>query len=341
MIVSIVFAAVFPAMLSASERADTVGRHGALAARAGRLRGVVDRLLDRRDSMRKPRVDTAYLRRAPERLRLKLRLNCSGSDITTRGAYGGVPFRADLGAQLKTTVSLGASYRGLSLGVALNPAKLAGKNKDYELNLNAYGNRFGADVIYQSSKTYEGEISGAAGDVEVPAGSVGQDMLTLNAYYVFSGRRFSFPAAFTQSWLQRRSCGSFMLGLTFMAGRLKSGYAGPGLSGEATLGSISAAVGAGYAYNWVIRGGWLLHLSTLPELVVFSRCRLDAPGGREKMPYKFPNIVSVGRMAAVRHFEKCFVGLTIVVNTSYLGDRSRLSVGNNKWRARMFVGLKL
>lgn len=166
-------------------------------------------------------------------------------------------------------------------------------------------------------------------------------MLTVNAYYVFSGRRFSFPAAFTQSWLQLRSSGSFMLGLTLMGGRLKSAQGADGLSGERTLGIICAGIGAGYGYNWVVGGKWLLHLSTLPELVVFSRSRLTTPGGREKMPYRFPNVIAVGRMAVVRHFDRYFVGMTAVVNTTHLGDSRQLSVGNTKWRARMFVGVKL
>ena len=59
------------------------------------------------------------------------------------------------------------------------------------------------------------------------------------------------------------------------------------------------------------------------------------------MPYRFPNIMAVGRMAVVRHFDKYFAGFTAVVNTSYIGDSDRLSVGTTKWRARMFVGIKL
>lgn len=336
-----VLAVLCVAPARASVAADTLGRDGGLPVRVARVRHAIDSMLNRRDTRDSARVDTTYLRRAPERLRLKVRINCSGSDIDTRGVYGGAPYEARLEAKLRTTLSFGASYRGLSVGVALNPAKLTGEDRDYELNLNAYGNRCGADVILQSSKTYEGTLGGGVGDRDVPVGSVSQDMLTVNAYYVFSGRSFSFPAAFTQSWLQLRSSGSFMLGLTLMGGRLKSAQGADGLSGERTLGIICAGIGAGYGYNWVVGGKWLLHLSTLPELVVFSRSRLTTPGGREKMPYRFPNVIAVGRMAVVRHFDRYFVGMTAVVNTSHLDDSRQLSVGNTKWRARMFVGVKL
>ena len=84
----------------------------------------------------------------------------------------------------------------------------------------------------------------------------------------------------------------------------------------------------------------MLHLSTLPELVVFSRSRLTTAAGREKMPYRFPNVIAVGRMAVVRHFDRYFAGMNAVVNTSFLGDYDAFAVSTLKWRARVFVGIK-
>ena len=43
---------------------------------------------------------------------------------------------------------MAVAYRGLGLGLSVNPAKLAGKNQDYEFNLNYYSNRYGLDVVY-------------------------------------------------------------------------------------------------------------------------------------------------------------------------------------------------
>ncbi len=307
----------------------------------GRVRRAVDHLLDLRDSHRRQRADTAYIVRTPGRLRLKLAFNASGSDLDTRWASGGSEFRSRLKAQAKNTMSLTASYRGLSLSLSLNPAKLAGRNKDYELNVNAYGNRFGADLILQSAKTYEGTVEAPSGVVEMPVGSVSQKMLMADAYYVFSGRRFSFPAAFTQSWLQRRSAGSFMLGVSFVGGRFRADKAGTLGGGSARLSLLSGSVGAGYAYNWVIRRRWLLHISTLPQLVVASRNRLEADGEAQKMPYSFSNAVVVGRLALVRHFGTYFAGMNAVVNASLFGDADSFSLSTLKWRARVFVGIRL
>lgn len=310
--------------------------------RAQGIVGGIDRALDRRDQRGQARTDTAYLRRAPERLRLTLRANASGSDIVVEGRKDGDRYKSILEAQGKYTLSFSASYRGLTLGTSLNPAKLAGKNKDYEFNLNAYGNRMGADVIFHSANTFKGTVEMADGTkMDVPTGLVRQNMLYLNTYYALSARRFSYPAAFSQSWRQLKSHGSVMLGLSFVGGNLQVAHS-EDLGNQSTRISMAqVGLGAGYGYNWVVRGKWLLHLSTLPQLVVFSRQRMTVDGAREKAPYRFPSLIVVGRMAAVRHFDRYFAGFTAVVNTSSTGDRDLLRLNTVKWRARLFVGIKL
>lgn len=91
----------------------------------------------------------------------------------------------------------------------------------------------------------------------------------------------------------------------------------------------------------MLRHGWLIHLSALPELVVYSRSRLTTGGSRTRMPYRFPNIIAVGRIAVIRHFGRYFAGFTSVVNTSQLGDRDELLLNITKWRARIFIGIKI
>lgn len=321
--------------------ADSIDTKERIKAEAYRAKREVDKILDLRDSRARSRIDSAYLERVPQRLRFRLTLNASGSDIDTRGVNADGKFSTEMRAQNKYTVSFSASYRGLSLSVALNPAHLAGKKKDYELNMNAYGNRLGADVIFHSAKTFEGSVHTSHGDMGIPAGMISQNMLTLNAYYAFSGRRFSYPAAFSQSWLQKRSCGSLMLGASFMGGVLKVRHDDVIGNPESRLSIACAGIGVGYGYNLVLRHGWLIHLSALPEFVVYSRCRITSAGRRTKMPYRFPNIIAVGRMAVVRHFGRYFAGFTTVVNTSQLGDRDILLLNITKWRARLFVGIKI
>lgn len=320
---------------------DTIAAKDRLKAEAYRAKREIDKILDMRDSRVRSRVDTSYIERTPQRLRFRLTLNVSGSDIRTRGVNADGNFNTEMKAQNKYTVSLSAAYRGLSLSVAMNPAHLAGEKKDYELNMNAYGNKLGADVIFHSAKTFEGSVRTQRGDISIPAGLISQNMLTLNAYYAFNGRRFSYPAVFSQSWMQKRSCGSLMLGASFMGGVLKARHDDVIGNPESRLSILCVGLGAGYGYNLVLRHGWLIHLSALPELVVYSRSRLTTGGSRTRMPYRFPNIIAVGRIAVIRHFGRYFAGFTSVVNTSQLGDRDELLLNITKWRARLFFGIKI
>jgi len=301
----------------------------------------VDRVLDRRDERNRQNVDTAFLQRAPERLRLRLLVNASGSVITARGSVNGSKFKSTLEAQNKYTVCVGASYRGLTLSAALNPASLTGKNKDYEFNLNAYGNRIGADVIFQSANTFKGNIETDHGNTDIGTGLIRMNMLRLNAYYALNACRFSYPAAFSQSWIQRKSSGSLMLGTSFVGGNVRVGHSDDLGNKAMRLSIANIGIGVGYGYNFVIKQNWLIHLSSVPELVVFSRCRQTIEGHREKAPYRFPNIIAVGRMAVVRHFDRYFTGMTVVVNTSSTGDSDQLRLNTVKWRARLFFGVKL
>ena len=102
---------------------------------------------------RKGTIDTAYVIRPSTKWTVRARLNVSGANLETKGIDNGSPFRSEMEADKKTTLSVGVTYLGVSLNLALNPAKLMGKYKDYELNLNCYGKRFGFDVAYRRPKT--------------------------------------------------------------------------------------------------------------------------------------------------------------------------------------------
>ena len=161
---------------------------------------------------RKGAIDTAYVVRPETKWTVRARLNVSGANIETKGTENGSPFKSEMEADKKTTLSVGVTYLGVSLNVALNPAKLMGKYHDYELNLNCYGRRFGFDVAYQDAKNFTGWYDQKGmGRITLPDGVLSVKTLNVNAFYVFNNRRFSYPAAFSQSYIQRRSAGSFLL----------------------------------------------------------------------------------------------------------------------------------
>lgn len=303
-----------------------------------RMVRMADSLLDVRDKRAKLKYDTTYISRPRGRWTFKVRGNVSGSTLHTRGTLGGNDVDADLMADVKTTLSISAAYRGMGLGVSLNPMKLAGKNKDFEFNLNSYTNRYGFDIIYTSANTYRGDVSFNDKKYDVSTGQVDLDILTLNGYYSFNHRHFSFPAAFSQSQTQLRSCGSWMLGATVLYGRTKTSKDIVEGGSENRIKVFNIGVGGGYGYNLVMRRGWLMHLSAIPEVVFITKSKLTADGVEQRAPFKFPNLICVSRFALVKNYNTNFIGLSAVLNNNLIGDRDRLQILNSKWRVRVFWG---
>lgn len=216
-------------------------------------------LLHRADSLltvkyHKGDIDTTYIVRPQTKWTVTARVNESGSKIKTEGRTEGQTFDAEIKADRKTTVSFGVSYLGFSLCAAFNPAKLLGKYRDYELNINSYGRRFGFDFIYQDAKNFTGWHDREGMErIMLPDGLLHVKTLNLNAFYVFNSRRFSYPAAFSQSYIQRHSAGSFLLGASGQGQKatLKWDY-------PMELKITNIGLGAGYGYNYVPGQGWLL-----------------------------------------------------------------------------------
>ena len=180
-------------------------------------------------------------------LPISARANVSGAKIESEGMDQGVHFKSEMEANRKATLSLGVSYLGFSLSLSLNPAKLMGKYRDYELNFNSYGRRFGFDIIYQDAQNFTGWHDHEGMErIELPDGMLKVKTLNLNAFYVFNSRRFSYPAAFSQSYIQRLSAGSFLLAASGMGQHATLDW-----DQEMKLKMTNIGLGAGYGYNYV------------------------------------------------------------------------------------------
>ena len=285
----------------------------------------------------KGNIDTAYITRPATKWTVTARMNVSGAKIEAEGIDNGQHFKSKMEANRKTTVSVGVSYLGLSLSASLNPAKLMGKYRDFELNLNSYGRRFGFDVIYQDAKNFTGWHDHDGMDrIELPDGILSVKTLNLNAYYVFNSRRFSYPAAFSQSYIQRRSAGSFLLAASGMGQRATLDW-----EQKMDLKMTNIALGAGYGYNFVPGQGWLLYISALPTFIVYSKTSMTFGDKRVPLHYHFPEVIITGRGAVVRHWGNKFLGMSMVFNFTNNGHKESLALHNIKWYIRTFFGIRL
>lgn len=299
-------------------------------------------LLHRVDSMltlnyRKGDVDTAYIMRPATKWTIKARMNVSGAKIEAEGIDNGSHFNSEMKADYKSTLSLAVSYLGFSLSTALNPAKMMGKYRDYELNFNSYGRRFGFDIIYQDAKNFTGwnDYEGME-RIELPDGMLSVKTLNLNTFYVFNNRRFSYPAAFSQSYIQRHSAGSVLLAASGMGQHATLDW-----DQEMQMKMTNISLGAGYGYNYVPSQGWLLHISALPTFIVYSNTSMTFGDTRVPLHYHFPEAIITGRGAVVHQWSNKFLGLSMVFNFTNIGNKEELAVHNIKWRVRTFFGLRL
>ena len=299
-------------------------------------------ILQRVDSMltrkyHKGDIDTMYIMRPQGKWTITARINESGAKIEAEGMENGQYFKSELEANRKATLSVGVSYLGFTLSASLNPAKLMGKYHDYELNFNSYGRRFGFDIIYQDAKNFTGWYDQDGMErITLPDGLLSVKTLNMNAFYVFNSRRFSYPAAFSQSYIQRRSAGSFLLAASAMGQHVTLDW-----TQEMQLKMTNVGLGAGYGYNYVPGKGWLLHLSALPTFIVYSNTSMTFGDTRIPLHYHFPEVIITGRSSVIYQWSNKFLGMSMVFNYTNIGNKENLAIHNIKWRIRTFFGLRL
>ena len=288
--------------------------------------------------------DTNYVVRPEGSLTLKVRMNQTGNSFHAKGTVNDFYCKADLSTSHKTTFSIAGNYRGIGIGMAINPYKWSGVYKDYEFNLNYYSSKLSLDFSYQRSESLAGDIERGDNDSRLESGDVMLKVVNLAGYYTFNHRRFSFPAAFTQSYIQRRSAGSWLAGISYQGGSIETTDALKTRNPDAPDTRIYIGhfgIGGGYGYNWVLGKRWLLHFSMLPTFVVYNRNNFTVNDERKRAQHIRFNMIFNERVAIVRSFSpRYFAGATLVMNNSVFDDDA-VTVNQNKWRARAFIGMRL
>lgn len=281
--------------------------------------------------------DTAFIGRSEGKIGLKLWGNVSGLSLRSNG--NGI--KTKLKTNEKTTLSFEFDYYDIALEMAINPASIKGKNKDYEANINYYGRRLSVDASYQMAKTMGGDIAGYGYEINVSKGWLDTRMFNLAAQYVFNYRRFSYDAPFYQLYRQKQSAGSWLAGISYQAGRVKTTSSMPANAPSARFYAGHFALGGGYAYNWVPNKKWLLHLSVIPNLIVWQGDNITFNGTRLKGHAKFPAVLMNERAAIVYFFNpRHFVGASTIVN-SLIKRSGSTDFRQHKWLIRTYYGMRI
>ena len=254
-----------------------------------------------------------------------------------------------------------------------------------EFNLSLYSSLLGVDLFWrQTGNDYHIQRMSLGDDVNTDAlrkvsfdGFKGS-IKGLNLYYIFNHRKFSYPAAYSQSTKQKLSAGSWMVGLGYTQHQLEVDWDKLSnivderlnqksrnqqnqksrtqlhqegeIQTEAKIDSslmfskvrysdYSATVG--YGYNWVFAKNWLFNAS-LSVGLAYNHSRSDDPEqdkfNLKNFNFKNFNIDGVGRFGVVWNNDKWYAGISSVIH-SYNYHKDHFSTNNSFGSLNIYVGV--
>lgn len=260
---------------------------------AGGLVNIVNNLGHFLDKMAVNGIDTNYISvpKDPWQVMVKTNLNQVDLKMNARWEYEDEGYGKELmnitprfKDDVESSIGVWAGYRGYGLGYSF----VLGESKSHNLALGATGGSYGLNLRYHRFTTDETEVriwgdysSGEHIDEtqkgELPSPATVRS-LVVDGHYFFNGKRFSYAAAYDQSAIQKRSAGSFCVGLMWMQAcidyrsRENSLFVAL-MNGIGRLKMKQGSLGAGYAYNWVPCSGWLVSAMVMPMVTCYQRVK--------------------------------------------------------------------
>lgn len=241
------------------------------------------------------------------------------------------------------------------------------KSQKTEFELCLYSAAVGCDLIYRRTGDdfRLNHIEGFGDEASQYEGrrfnGIRNNVTGINAYYIFNHKRFSYPAAYAQSTVQRRSCGSWKVGfsctlheMTFNYDELPDGLLenpdyplGTGFKVH-KLKYWDLGLSFGYAYNWVFKKNFLFNISMTPT-VGYAKTKGNAsylqyeeqPDNsivNDRFSMDNLNINFTGRLGIVWNNTKRFAGMSLIVH-GYSFRHHRLESNNIFGTLNFYVGL--
>ncbi len=231
-------------------------------------------------------------------------------------------------------------WRWVFLGYTLDLTHSGGSRKQ-DFSLSLYSSQIGIDLFfrktgndYKVNRLRLGEGVDTSPIENMPFDGFRASINGFNLYYITNHRKFSYPAAYSQSTVQRRSCGSPLFGVSYSKHKLdvdwqrfltqaseRMGGGGlDGLDSSLTVGKVSykdVSVSGGYAYNWVFARNCLFDIS-LSLAVAYKHTKGDLGRGNfifRNFDLKNFNLDGVGRFGLVWNNTRWYAGTSAVFHT--------------------------
>ncbi len=313
-------------------------------------------------------TDSTYIE--PQRYNYTLMLqNTNTYEVYTLSNKQGqkISFAPDPSYRLGPYVGWRWMFLGYTLDLThINASSQHTNKKEFDLSL--YSSMLGVDFFWrQTGNNYHIQGVNLGDDINTEAlrkvdfDGFKASVRGLNLYYIFSHRKFSYPAAYSQSTVQRRSAGSWMAGLGYTKHELEVDWEklsaivddrlNPGveISERARIDSslmfakvkysdYSATVG--YAYNWVFAKNWLFNAS-LSMGLAYNLSSSDNKNEKFQLTnfnFKNFNFDGVGRFSIVWNNTKWYAGANSIIHT-YNYKKDHFSTNNSFGSLNIYVGV--
>lgn len=229
-----------------------------------------------------------------------------------------------------------------------------------QLDLSIYSSQIGIDLFYRrTGNDYKLRNANIGEDVNTeplegqPFSGVKAGITGFNAYYIFNHGRFSYPAAFSQSTIQKVSCGSWMAGLGYTKNSLELDHEQLQRLIDKSMGTHTVrldsglmfsnveyndfSLSVGYAYNWVFARNWLFAASAQAALAYKSSTG-DVVGDNDKgFDFHNVNLNAIGRFGLVYNNMKWYAGASVILHSNNY-RKARFRTNNTFGSLNMYVG---
>ena len=305
------------------------------------------------------RLDTLYIE--PQHYNLTMMMQTTYTlDQYTIISQQGQEVTLSPDPKLKVGPYLG--WRWFFLGYTFDLKNLGFSNNGQkrELDLSIYSSQIGVDLFYRRTGSDYKLRSVSLGDgvntealEGVPFDGVSAGITGVNVYYIFNHGRFSYPAAFSQSTLQKRSCGSWIAGVGYTRNSLDLDYEKLQSTFDNYLGKDVAQVDSslyfnhiqytdytlsgGYAWNQVLPHHWLLAASGQLGLA-YKKSTGDVEGNAQAgFSFENINLDAVGRFGVVYNNMRWYAGMSAIIRTNNY-HKPRFRTNNTFGSINLYVG---
>lgn len=264
-----------------------------------------------------------------------------------------------LGFAPKVNTKLGVyfGWRWIFLSYSFDLASLFKKEREKprtEMVFNLYSAKFGVDLYYRKTGsnfriTTCKNFDNAEKYIGTNFNGFNSKIKGLNAYYIFNSEKYSYPAAYSQSTNQKKSCGSLMAGfafsqhdITFDQSKLPQEIKDqirPSLNFN-KLAYTDFNLSLGYGYNWVFAKNCLLNISLLPA-IGYKKARINdtltTPNSDWTQWVKDINFDLITRAGITWNNSKYYVGATLILHT-YDYRKDNFSMTNSFGSLKIYAG---